>query len=185
MSTARYAGILMLVLAPISAALAEGERFDLDKIVGVYRHPLKVETVDDGIVPMENILEIVRYGETSAYMRTRLHFTNGHLCGLFGIAEVEGDQLVYRSASERDTSSQCILALTIGSGTIVFEDKAECQLHCGFRGGFTSAEFKRSHRRPIAYLDRIRKSRQYQEAVEEYERLLQSRAKMSVKQKQP
>jgi len=170
MSKAKYSAVPMLVLLSLGAASAEGERLKLDEIAGVYRHPLKVETVADGVVAAENILEIVRYGEASAYIRTRLHFTNGHLCSLFGIAEVEGNQLVYRSAPEpEDKSSACVLALKIESKAIVFEDRAECQLRYGFRGGFDNARFERSRRRPIAYLDRIRNSRQYREALEEYE----------------
>jgi hypothetical protein len=171
-STIKTALIALTLVLPLGGgASSKEEAVDLRKVTGVYRIPVKIETVDDGSIAAEDILEIVQYSKASAYIRSRLHFYNGHVCNVWGIAEASGSSLVYRS--QDDDNSSCQLTVTPDKNRIVLDDPTgNCRVtRCGARGGFSSASFSMSRRRNIKYMDRILQSSQYREAVEEYARL--------------
>ncbi|MEE1655887.1 hypothetical protein VB618_06745 [Microvirga sp. CF3062] len=164
----------VLLFVMLGSALAEKIAVRLDDVVGVYRNPVVIRRPDE-IIRTENVLEIIRYDQTGAYVRTRLnHPVTGNLCSFWGIAEIQGSRLLYRSiGNEGETSSRCDLAVRIEKGEILFDDRdRQCERQlCGANAHFSQSGFKRSGRQRITYLERIRKSRQYQEAAAEYQRL--------------
>jgi len=179
---------LLLVSFPMGTAIADEKPINLDDIAGAYRFPLTIRTVDDGLVSQEDILEIVKESATRAYVRTRLHFDNGHVCVFWGIAEAKGSQLISHASAESEAAPRsCTLVLKVESKDIVFDDlDHQCQpIWCGARGHFSGVKLKRSKRRSITYLKRIKESEQYRQAVREYEHLIQSRPASSDPSKRP
>jgi len=145
----------------------------LGRITGVYRSPVVIQNPVDGVVRTENILEIVKYGSSTAYISTRLnHPVSGNLCSLWGIAEIDGPGLIYRSATE-GTGPACTLRLTFDGTSISFQDEGgECRKgRCGANTSFSQFSLDRSKRRPMSNLSQVRKSRHYREAAGEYERV--------------
>ncbi|WP_230533419.1 hypothetical protein [Microvirga roseola] len=173
MTMLRQALAPALLLAMLGSGAAEEKYLRLEDVAGVYRSPVAVRRPGE-TVRTENILEIVPYGEARAYLRTRLnHPVTGNLCSLWGIAEIQGSRLVYRSAGdEGEAPSPCSLTVRFEKGQILFDDRdRQCERRlCGANAHFSQFVFKESARRPITYLERIRASRQYREAVAEYER---------------
>lgn len=184
----RCATVPVLLCTMLGSALAEEVTIRLNDVIGVYRNPVVIRRLNQ-IIRTENVLEIIRYDQTSAYVRTRLtHPVTGNLCSSWGIAEIDGSRIIYQSVGdEGETSSHCNLALTFDKGEIFFNDQdRKCERQrCGANVHFSQFEFKSSGRRRITYLERIRKSQQYQEAVAEYERLLEWRAAEPARIKQP
>jgi hypothetical protein len=175
----RHAVAPLLLCAMLGSALAEETSIRLADVIGAYRSPVVIRH-PEGIIRTENVLEIVRYDQDNAYIRTRLnHPVTGNLCSVWGIADVQGSRLIYQSGGIQDgVPSSCTLAVKFEKGEVLFNDRdrqCESQL-CGANVHFSQFAFKSSDRRRITYLERVRKSRQYQEAVAEYERLLQTRA---------
>jgi hypothetical protein len=171
-----HCALLAILSMACGAARAEAPTvLSLDKVAGVYRESVEIGLEgSDRIIKAESILEIVKETKTTAYIRTRLYFHNRHTCNLWGIAEVKGIELIYRSAElDGETDSPCILTLSFDDGQIVFNDTTgQCRIsRCGARGGFTDTNFDLSRRRDISYLDRIRRSAEYKQAVTEYGRL--------------
>jgi hypothetical protein len=92
----------------------------------------------------ENVLEIVKVSPTSAYFRTRLEFFNGHTCILWGIANIEGNELVYRGGPNAE-EKECVLRLRLERGHIAFEDsEGACRDTCGARGGWAMERMRRA-----------------------------------------
>jgi hypothetical protein len=180
--------VFMLMVFSMSMAMADDKTINLDAIAGAYRLPLRIRIADDGLISQEDILEIVKESETSAYIRARLHFDNGHICAFWGIAEVQGSRLISHSSPESGaTARSCTLILKMEGKDIVFDDlDHQCQtMWCGARGHFWGISLKRSSRQPITYLERIRASEQYREALKEYEQLHQSRLRKAAPPKRP
>lgn len=158
----------LLIIGNASLVFADSSRLDIDSISGVYKEQFKNSTIDDNEYISENILEIVKYSQNSAYLRMHLEFFNGHMCVFRGIAEIENDSLVYRSTNK--VGDQCELRAKILDGSIVFDDVGgHCRIHnCGMRGVLDSASFPLNNKRSIRYMDILLKSKQYKDSVAEY-----------------
>lgn len=157
---------LFASLALITPALAGA--VDIDAIQGAYHRHFKNEDINGTKLPGENVLEIVKITDGSAYFRTHLDFYNGHVCALSGVADLEGDRLVYRRSNDK---SGCVLTLTFSDQGVSFEDRERrCQeMFCGARGSFEGEWFDSKSKRAIRYLQRLLDSRQYKEALAERE----------------
>ena len=123
--------------------------------------------IEGGKYQSEDVLEIVKVRPDQAYVRVHLLFFNGHQCSVYGIAKVEGDELVYRTRRYND--QMCVLTLRRNGNRVVFGDKdSACHDEfCGMRGIFEGQGFPLSSRRPIRYMKRLLKSREYAEAIAE------------------
>ena len=153
---------------PAGRAIAEYE--------GVYRMRFKNALVDGTKYVSEDILEIVRYGEDRVYIRTHLEFFNGHSCGLYGIASYEDGAFLFVKPKPMAGAAPCTLKIKLSKKNVVFVDvDHSCNRFCGLRGGFDGASFPYKARRTIHYMERLKNSRQYQEAVQEFEEKARAR----------
>ena len=150
-----------------SIAFAATAHLSLDSIAGVYKHRFENSNVEGGKYQSEDVLEIVKVRPDQAYIRAHLEFYNGHQCAVHGIANVEGDALVYRTRRYND--QMCVLKLRRTGDRVVFGDKnSACHDEfCGMRGMFDGQGFPLSSRRPIRYMKRLVSSREYGEALAE------------------
>ncbi len=154
---------------------SQNSALNVESFAGLYWSDHKIDFVPftkKDEVTVSDVLEIVPYDEQAAYVRTRLYFANGHTCSLYGVAKQEGDKLSYY-----DTRSgrNCILDIVPSAKGITLIDRTEeCRrTTCGARGGY-GAVFSTSKKRPIRYLDKLKGSPQYQEAVEMYKTRLEA-----------
>ena len=146
---------------PAGRAIAEYE--------GVYRRRFKNALLDGTKYVSEDILEIVHYGEDRVYFRTHLEFFNGHLCGLYGIASYADGAFLFVEPKPMAGAAPCTLKITLSKTNVVLVDVGHsCKMFCGVRGRFDGASFPYKARRTIRYVERLKNSRQYQEAVQEF-----------------
>ena len=143
----------------------------IDKIEGVYKERFKNGLVTGETFTSENIFEIMKVAPNAAYINYSLIFFNGHTCDLQGIAEVEGDKLIFRDPSE-DTS--CVLSIEVKGKQLVTDDisplnaNGSCKYYCGMRGGFSNITFDIAAKRKIRYTKRIETSEDFKHAIAEY-----------------
>ncbi|HBF49104.1 MAG TPA: hypothetical protein DDX04_00495 [Massilia sp.] len=123
----------------------------------------------------EDVVEIVRQDADHLYLRAYLEFANGHTCSVWGIAGREGEDFVYRQQSmPAGGEAPCSLKVSVQPGKIVLDDRdaaglATCRAKCGARGTLSGYTIERKARRPIRYMNRLQESRQYREAVSEFQ----------------
>jgi len=153
-------GLLVLAASPLASAV------EIDAIEGAYHHHFENGDVSGDKFAGEDVLEIVKITNDSAYFRTHLDFFNGHVCSLWGVADLVGDQLVYRPKSQPN----CVLTLAFSDKGVTFSDPAGAcrEQNCGARGSFDGTSFPAKSRRAISYLSKLLASRQYQEALAEH-----------------
>jgi hypothetical protein len=133
-----------------------------DSIEGVYKENGGTRPREDSNI--ENILEIVKYSDHGYYFRLHSELaTTGCICDLWGIAQKRGKSFVW-TGKEHDG---CHLSLTPTRESILLKrEMGPCCDHCS---GPVIPDFRRTHRRPIRYLDKLRNSRQFKEAVSEFD----------------
>jgi len=125
----------------------------------------------------EDVVEFVRQDADHLYLRAYLEFANGHTCSVWGIAAREGEDFVYRQQTPPATGeAPCTLKVSVQPGKIVLDDRdatglATCRAKCGARGTLSGYTIERKARRPIRYMNRLQESRQYREAVSEFQGL--------------
>ncbi len=146
---------------------------NLMTIAGVYktRHPNGSVTGEKWI--SEDILELEPITPTSTYFKAHFEFFNAHQCALHGVADVEGDTLVYldRSEDAKVVGGQCVLRLHLTKDRLTFEDPAGAckRMYCGERGAWNGLAIERSRRRPIRYRERLIHSEDYWSARMEHD----------------
>lgn len=148
-------------------ALAQGA--DPQALAGVYRRTFQNQTVQGESYQAENVLEVVRLSPTTAYVRTKLSFANGHECAMWGVAERQGDALVVTRPPEPATP-QCRLTLRVRNGQLVLADpEGACRAAtCGALGDYDDIGWPVAARRDIRYLDRLRASAEFRAAQQSY-----------------
>jgi hypothetical protein len=159
---------LALTLATAASAVPLGGRPDLDKLAGVYKHPAApgLQRPEGG---HEDVFEVVKLSPRTVYFR--IHTEDGdHICGIYGVAELEADALVYTRPPNPDpcrlrfqATAQGVVIDDVGGGCRRFNCGAGANLGFGDR-----VNFKFSEKRSIRYMDRLLKSREYAEAVREH-----------------
>jgi hypothetical protein len=156
-----------LALLTCGASNARPAALNPALVAGVYKVQFQNGLVGGEAYRSENILEIVQTGPATAYVRTHLEFYNGHLCAIWGIAHVEGGELVYRSKEPAYPAGAppCTLRVSVEGGQVRLEDNGTCKSWCGARGAFGGTAFPTASRRPIRYLARLKASRLYAEAL--------------------
>ncbi|KIL98094.1 hypothetical protein CCC_01155 [Paramagnetospirillum magnetotacticum MS-1] len=160
--------VLPAVIAVLLTALpAMAQNLDIDSLAGVYKHKFQNGSVDGDKYVSEDIMEIVKLAPDRAYLRLALNFFNGHSCSFWGVVHVAGDSLVHRSNGR--SGEGCELSLRSRDGKLILDDKdGHCRAYgCGARGTFTGTSFPLTSRRDIRYLDRLKASSQFKEALDE------------------
>ncbi len=158
----------LLTLAVAGAALAADASL-LQSLAGVYKVRFKNGLVTGETYKSEDVLEIVPTAPRTAYVRAHLDFYNGHQCGIYGIAHVEGADLVYREpAGKVPADLRCVLHVTRKGARVVLSDEGgSCKSYCGARGSLADDSFPVSSRRTIRYMERLKASREFRDAVAE------------------
>ncbi len=160
----RHLGLAAVPLALAGAAMAAPGV--IDKMAGVYKDRFENGAVTGETFQSENVVEIVKITPSTAYIRAELKFYNGHTCSLTGIADVDGDGLTYRN-KDGSLNQPCHLHVAIKGGKLVLNDDLTCKNYCGERGSFTNIGLPAKSKRPIRYMVRLLKSKEYARALAE------------------
>jgi hypothetical protein len=154
-----------LIAAALLATSATAQTLDLAEVEGAYRRSFPNELVTGETYTAEDILEVVALTPTTAYLRTRLNFANGHQCSMWGVARLEGRTLVYRRPVAAGTPT-CVLRVRFLNGQVQFFDQGDqCrETDCGARGSYSGSALPIASRRRITYQDRLRASTEFREA---------------------
>lgn len=174
---------LTLMMLAMGAAAAEAPPAQaMKEIAGVYKHRFKNGIITPGKAPMEadtpyeseDVVEIVPHDDTHLYVRAELQFYNGHSCSIAGMAGYEQGRFVYHDPEQTgDGGPSCTLAVIPTQEGVTLTDRltpdgvSTCQAYCGARGSLSNYAIARSKRRPIRYMDRLLRSREYQKAVDD------------------
>ncbi|MBY0338738.1 MAG: hypothetical protein K2X11_19140 [Acetobacteraceae bacterium] len=160
----------LVCLLLMAAWPAAGQTLDPRSVEGVYRYRFPNALVTGETFRSENTMEVVRVAPGAAYLRLELTFFNGHGCSLRAVARVEGNELVHRRG-ERDGEPACTLRLRFDGGRATLSDAdGGCRASaCGARGGFEGMGFATASRRAITDMARLRASREFREAMAEFE----------------
>jgi hypothetical protein len=163
-----------MVLAALLASSAHAD--PISRIEGVYkdRHDVVAFGEPNGYVSTEDVVEIVRYDDAHVYLRARLWFYNGQVCGISGIAAREADGFVFRDPEDLMTGGQCTLRVASVGDRLMLTDRvggeSTCRAYCGVNGSLASYTIPMSRRMPIRYLDRLKSSRQYLKAIQDLQK---------------
>lgn len=165
MTPHRIVAVLPLLLA--AAPVADDP---VAQLAGRYSAHFRNGNVDGDSYWSDDVVEIVPVDRRHAYIRAETNFFNGHMCSLRGIAAAEGPALVYRDPAPADEyTPKCVFTVRRSGGTLSFDDgDGGCQRYCGARGGFRQGELAWSSKRPITYLDRLKASSEYRNALTEW-----------------
>lgn len=168
--------------AALSAAASDdGARQLMDRMAGVYKHRFMSGAVVPGKADepyqAEDVIEIVPYDADHVYLRVHLDFYNGHDCTIWGMARYEQGAFVYHGHEpEPEGSPQCALRVGIDKDRLRLTDRdgeqgaSSCTLaYCGARGSL-NYDIGMDKRRDIRYMDRLKASRQYKQALDELEK---------------
>lgn len=137
-------------------------------LAGRYSHHFRNGTVDGDRYWSDDVVEVVPVDARHAYVRFSLQFFNGHSCGLAGVAQAQGDALVYRETAASPYGGHCTVTLRRAGDKLRWDTPdGACQQHCGARGGMIG-DVPWSSRRPIAYLARLKASPDYHAALQEF-----------------
>jgi hypothetical protein len=160
----------LVAAAFLAAASSLACATDVDTVAGVYKKSFPNGNIDGGKYQSEDILEIVKVSPTAAYVRTHLEFFNGHVCNIWGVANAEGDALVYHGGKNVE-GKQCLFSVKAQAGKVTLDDKdGACAIGtCGNRGMYNGTAFELKKRRPIRYMDVLMNSDQYKDAIDEHD----------------
>ena len=166
----------LFALAQERAAEETAASDKVAEIEGVYKEKRLYEIVGETEPKeLEDIIEIVRLNTNSIYVRALLFFSNAHSCGIHGIATYENNAFVYRKKepSEGENPSCTLTVWAEGkylnmTDTLSPDGDSTCRSYCGQRGTLSYYSIETSRKRKIRYMDRLLNSRQYAEAVAEY-----------------
>ncbi|MBZ5499853.1 MAG: hypothetical protein LAP85_25930 [Acidobacteriia bacterium] len=152
----------------------EGSKL-IDRIEGVYKRRFQNTTAAGEKYTSENILEIVRVSEDTVYFRTHIEAYNTSMCSLSGLARYsrKGVLVFVDPQPPFDPLNEpCLLQFEETPKEIRMLDPGHpcARLHCGMRGGFHMQSFPVDARRPIRYMERLKNSREYKEALQQLKR---------------
>jgi len=140
----------------------------IGEIEGVYKHRFQNGLVTGEKYESEDVVEIVRVDPDRIYVRAELQFFNGHECSISGIAKYDGGKFVYDAPADPDTPA-CHFQVGVDGKAIRFGDAdGACRAsRCGARGGLDGYTIGRDSKRRIRYMDRLKASTEYKQAVSE------------------
>lgn len=161
---------------PSLAGAQEAQQL-MEKMAGVYKHRFMNGAVVPGKADepyqSEDVIEIVPFDANHMYVRADLEFYNGHQCQISGMARFENGKFVYRDPEQPlPGHAPCVLRVGIDKDKLALTDRdgpqgeSSCWTHCGARGSL-SYDIGMDKRRTIRYMDRLKASRQYLQAIDE------------------
>lgn len=171
----RHLAFIFLLSPFLTEAADRSSAAQIEELHGVYKFRFKNGLVTGESYQSEDIVEIVPFDDSHIYIRTHLEFANGHQCSIWGIAGYEGGTFVYREPENTSIRSpSCTLRISATKENLVLTDVdsttgySTCSAHCGARGSFYNFSIARSSKRKIRYLERLKASSQYLEAVDAF-----------------
>lgn len=145
----------------------------ISQIEGVYKKRFPNALVDGTKYTSEDILEIVPVSSNTFYFKLSLEFYNGHTCDAYGLAHFsKAGVFVYNSPGLLDNDPPCVLQIAITPNEIqILDPDGSCNSgRCGARGSFNNTVFPRNARRKIRYMEIIKNSEEYKEAIQALEK---------------
>ncbi|GAA4767008.1 hypothetical protein GCM10023219_10650 [Stakelama sediminis] len=117
----------------------------------------------------EDIVEIVPVAADAAYFRIHLDYANGHVCGIYGVAQATGDRLVYRDPAHWGSNRSCRLTIRRDGKRLRIDDgEQSCSAYCGARGTLSEVSLPFASRRKIRYMKRLKASHEYRVSLAEW-----------------
>lgn len=178
--TRHSATITFIVVALICAftidceAQSESAAF-LARVAGVYRHQFQNGNINGEKYQSEDILEVVPVDDRAAYVRMDLEFFNGHSGSIYGIATYGKNSLIYDNREEGE--KRCVVEYVWSSEKVVtkadYDKTPGCRTYHGERGSLDRAEFLVKSKRTIRYMQRLKDSPQFKQAIEQYRKARQ------------
>ena len=180
--------VFLLLLAFTLAAQAADTPSSrlIGEMQGVYKHRFKNGVISPGKAPgeadeayeSEDVVEIVPYDDSHVYLRAELQFYNGHQCSIAGIAGYENGAFVYHDpAKPLAGKPPCTLNVALTGKNLMLDDRitadgpSSCTImYCGARGSLSGYTIAKSSKRKIRYLDRLKVSIEYSQAVEAFKK---------------
>lgn len=146
----RRAQLIVMACALISVSAVAAAPSLLSQLAGRYSHKFKNGDVSGATYDTTDVVKVHPLDRTRALISFELNFFNGHSCGVYGVAKLEGAKLVYRDRAEwRPDEPDCELRIWRDRTKLRWEDGGSCQFHCGARGGLSNGEISLSSRRAI------------------------------------
>ena len=141
----------------------------ISMVEGVYKHRFENANIDGEKYTSENILELVPVTDDSLYFKIHLEFYNGHECNLSGTAQLRknGNFIFYKKSPLNPDNYIRLQIKPTTEGIILRDDGTERNFQCGARGGYDETTFSKKGRRVIKYMNRIKLSSDYKNALEE------------------
>ena len=160
----------ILALVPLLSAAAPVVYNPVAAMAGRYSQHFRNGTVEGERYWSDDVVEIVPVDTRHAYVRVVTNFFNGHVCSLSGIAQAEGEALVYRDLAPADSiGRRCVLTFRHAGRNLGFDDgDGGCKAYCGLRGGFNQSTLPWASKRPITYMARLKSSKVYRDALTEW-----------------
>ena len=142
----------------------------LAQIAGVYKMQFTNGDVNGDTYQSEDILEVVAVDDHAAYVRMDLEFFNGHSGRIYGIATYGKNSLIYDNSEKGD--ERCVVEYIWSSDKIVtkadYDKTPGCRSYHGARGGLDGITFLVKKKQTIRYMQRLKDSLQFKEAMEKY-----------------
>jgi hypothetical protein len=165
--------VALITIATMTASASPSEPAEfLARVAGVYKSQFQNGNIDGDKYQSEDVLEVVPVDEHSAYVRMDLEFFNGHSGMIYGIATYGNNSLIYDNHKPGD--ERCIVEYIWTSDKVVtkadYEKTPGCTTYHGARGSLDHAEFLLKKKQTIRYMQRLKDSRQFKEAMDEYQK---------------
>jgi hypothetical protein len=149
----------------------------MDKMAGVYKHRFMSGAIVPGKADepyqAEDVIEIAPFDANHIYVRADLEFYNGHQCQISGMARFENGKFVYHDPEPPlPGHAPCVLQVGIDKDNLTLSDRdgsageSSCWTHCGARGSLVYG-IGMDKRRTIRYMERLKASKQYKQAIED------------------
>ena len=142
----------------------------LARVAGVYKVQFQNGNINGDKYQSEDILEVVPVDEHAAYVRMDLEFFNGHSGSIYGIATYAKNSLIYDNGEQSD--KRCVVEYVWSSDKVVtkadYDKTPGCRTYHGERGSLDRAEFPVKRKQSIRYMQRLKDSPQFKQAIEQY-----------------
>lgn len=140
---------------------------------GVYKSRVTITMPERRPYTVEDVLELVPVASGAYYFRAHTEHAAGNACDIWGIARLKGATLAFSHAVAGSAKSPCTFTLRLKDRGISLEDLDDaCRpATCGPRASWGSTEpvqFTYAARRPIRYLERLKRSHEYAWAQAEF-----------------
>jgi hypothetical protein len=165
-----FPGLINSAMAMQSPRTKSESSVFLAKVAGVYKGQFQNAFVNGEKYPSEDILEVVPIDDHAAYVRMDLEFFNGHSGSIFGIATYLKNSLIYDNGKSGD--ERCIVEYVWSLDEVLthadYEKTPGCTFYHGARGSLDGAKFPMTKRREIRYMQRLKDSKEFKEAMDAY-----------------